>query len=162
MIRALAIIALASPAAAQSIPVDAHRIDRCLGVMDHPMSCVGVAADECIAENGNGPNVIVAACHFGESDFWDAALNDVYADVLALAADRETDDLGYTPGALTNALRDMQRKWIDFRDATCAHAVELAKPFGSAAGAAEAECVSYQTAQQYFALRGIWHDYRQR
>ena len=123
------------------------------------MVCVGRAAQTCADNHGAGPNMVYAACFEAEAAYWDAALNDAYNDLKGLAADRQSWDVGYQPDALVTALRDMQRAWITYRDATCANAVAIAAPFGSAAGPAGAECRVVQTARQYFVLRGMRQDY---
>ena len=153
MIRVLAVIALATPATAQTFEIDAHWIDRCIGVQDNPMICVGMAAERCTQENGGGPNMVLAACHEAEAAEWDRALNEAYQDLRRLARDREAMDLGYAPDNLGIALQEMQLAWIGFRDATCGNATALAAPFGSAAGPAYHACMARETARQYFELR---------
>lgn len=161
MIRALTIIALATPALAQDFTVDAHWIDRCIGVQENPMICVGVAAEMCTQSNGGGPNMVVAACHEAEAAEWDRALNEAYQDLLRLAREREAMDLGYAHDNLGIALKEVQLAWIGYRDATCANALTLAAPFGSAAGPAYQACISRQTARQYFELREMRQAYQQ-
>ncbi|WP_306154969.1 lysozyme inhibitor LprI family protein [Roseovarius sp. MMSF_3281] len=152
-------MAAALPVVAQDFAVDGHRIDRCIAIQDDPMLCVGREAYDCIEANGGGPNMVLAACHEAEAVFWDAALNRAYQHLVYLAREREAGDVGYEAGALVTALRDMQRAWMVYRDASCDNALALAKPFGSAAGPAFAECQMVQTARQYFVLRGMRQDY---
>ena len=160
--KALAVAALiGAPAAAQDLAIDAHRIDRCLGAYaDTPMFCVGREAQDCIDRNGAGADMIVGACFQAEAAFWDGFLNRQYRDVLSLAKAREAGDEGYAPDNLTTAVRDMQRGWIAYRDATCDHALALARPFGSAAGPAVGKCLMEQTARQVFVLTDLAQEYR--
>ena len=126
------------------------------------MLCVGRAAEECTQPHGGGgPNIVLAACHEAEFVFWDGALNEAFQDLLRLARLREAEDLGYAPDNLDIALREMQRAWIGYRDATCGNALALRAPFGSAAGVAYQACMSRQTARQYFELRGMRRSYTQ-
>ena len=163
MRRAALLLLLATPAAAEDrFAIDGHLIDRCLAVnADTPMHCVGRQADACIARNGDGPNMVVAVCQENEAAHWDDILNRTYAEVMALARARQSQDVGYAPDSLTDALRGMQRAWIAYRDATCAHALAVARPFGSAGGPAGADCALRQTARQVFELQRIARDYRQ-
>ena len=150
----------AAPLMAQDLAIDGHRIDRCIAVQDQ-MFCVGLEAQDYIDRNGSGADMVIAACRLAEADFWDGALNEAYGHLLHLAREKEAEDLGYDAGALTAALRDMQRGWIAYRDAACAHATALAKPFGTAAGPAFADCKMQETARQYFVLRDLRQDYLQ-
>lgn len=161
MIRILALLAFASPVAAQEFTADGHWVDRCLAIQDDPMVCVGREADRCAQEHSPGPDMVYAACFEAEAVVWDKALNAAYRELVRLARQREGWDLGYEPDALIISLRDMQRAWITYRDAVCANATALAKPFGSAAGPAFAECNMVQTAQQFFVLNDMRHEYLQ-
>ncbi|SFS06509.1 lysozyme inhibitor LprI family protein [Yoonia litorea] len=161
MIRVLTFLVLAAPAAAQEFTVDAHIIDRCRAIQEDPMVCVGREADRCTQEHGGGADMMLAACTFAEAEAWDDSLNAAYRELQRLAREREDWDVGYESGALLIGLRDMQRAWITYRDAVCANAVALAKPFGSAAGVAEAECLLEETAQQFIKLNQMRWDYTQ-
>lgn len=157
----LLLLALASPAAAQDFTADGHWVDRCLAVQDDPMVCVGQEADRCVQDHGSGPDMVYAACFQAEGVVWDKALNASYRDLMRLARERQDWDVGYEPDALVISLRDMQRAWISYRDATCANATAIVKPFGSAAGPAWAECMMVQTARQFFALNDMRQAYLQ-
>lgn len=159
MVLAILSAVCAAPLSAQDFKIDRHNIDRCLAIQDDPMLCVGREAYACILDNEGGPNMVLAACHEAEAAAWDDALNEAYRDLMILARDREGWDVGYEAGSLVNALRDMQRAWVVYRDKSCGNAAALAAPFGSAAGPAFAECQMEQTARQYFELRGLRQDY---
>ncbi|SMX32611.1 lysozyme inhibitor LprI family protein [Octadecabacter ascidiaceicola] len=154
--------ALAVPAAAQDFSIDPHLIDRCLAINDEtPMRCVGRQADECAQRNGGGADMVISACLAAEAEVWDGMLNRVYGRVLEHAKTHERWDVGYQPNQLTDAVREMQRAWIAYRDATCGHALARATPFGSGAGPAINECELHETARQYFQLTRIERSYRQ-
>ena len=123
-------VAMAAPLAAQEIAIDGHRIDRCLAIHEEPALCVGREAYDCIVRNGGGADMVIAACQEAEGMFWDRALNEAYGDLLRLARGREASDAGDRPGALVHGLREMQRAWIAYRDATCNAAMARARPFG--------------------------------
>ena len=156
----LAGLALTGPAAAQDFAIDTGWIDRCVAKPGNRMLCYGQASHDCVVANGGGPNMVLAACAEAETAHWDAVLNEAYARLLTLARQREADDLGYAPDTLEFALREVQRAWIGYRDATCAHALSLAAPFGSAAGPAYQHCMGRQTARQYFELLDLQQAYR--
>ena len=147
-----ALIIYAMPANAQEFTVDAHFIDRCLAIQEDPMVCVGREADRCAQKHGGGADMVIAACTFAEAEAWDDSLNAAYRELQRLAREREAWDVGYEPGALLIGLRDMQRAWISYRDAVCANALALARPFGSSAGVAESECLLEETARQFVKL----------
>lgn len=151
----------ASPVLAQDFTIDPHRIDRCLPTVDDPMQCVGREAYDCIFRNGNGPNMVPGACYTAEAEIWDDFLNEAYQELLSLAGDLEASDSGWKVGELVGSLRVMQRNWIDYRNARCANALALAKPFGSRASAVDGFCNMRETAKQYFELRDMWHEYDQ-
>lgn len=149
------------PAAADQFDIDPHLIDRCLAINDEtPMRCVGRQADACAQRNGDGANMVLSVCLENESKFWDGFLNQTYARLLDAAITREDADIGYNPESLVDAVRDMQRSWIAYRDATCHHAFVFARPFNSAIGPAINECVMRETARQVFQLQTLERMYR--
>ena len=153
---------LSTSALADRFAIDGQQIDRCLAInAQTPMVCVGREADVCVERNNGGPNMVISVCMENEGIYWDERLNDTYDRVLAAASDREALDLGYDPEQLTDALRDMQRAWIVYRDATCDHALALAIPFNSAIGPAIHDCLMRETARQVFQLQDIELRYRQ-
>lgn len=162
MIR-LALVALlwSGPAFSQDFRIDPHLIDRCLGINgDTPMACVGTQAQTCFDDYGGGPNMVMAACQEAELAYWDDELNQTYAELVELARDEQSADVGYAPDQLTNAARAMQRSWIVYRDATCDLELARAAPFGSAVGPAITGCLLRETARQVFQLRHIAGQYR--
>ncbi|WP_377506770.1 lysozyme inhibitor LprI family protein [Octadecabacter sp. R77987] len=148
------------PAAAQDFAIDAHLIDRCLAIQDDPMVCVGRQADACIQRNGGGADMIIGVCQENETAVWDATLNRTYAELLRLVQAEQEMDVGYAPNQLTDAVRQMQRSWIKYRDDTCGVALAREMPFGSAAGPAASGCMMRETARQFFQLNYIAGQYR--
>ena len=162
LILAVCLLPVAFEARAQDFTIDPHLIDRCLAINgETPMRCVGRQADACILRNDGGPNMVLSACMEAEAAVWDEILNRTFARVLEHARAQEGFDIGYQPDQLTNALRSMQRAWIEYRDATCDHELSRAFPFGSAAGPAANGCLMRETARQVFQLQFIERSYRQ-
>lgn len=159
---AVLLVLVALPAAAQDVTIDGHWIDRCLAIQDDPMRCVGRATETCVESSTSAAMSVEADCMGAELAIWDASLNDAYRGLQRLAVEREGWDVGYPQGSLTGALRDMQRAWIGYRDASCDHARVLASPYGSEVGRAVTECLMFQTARQNFVLRDMRFDYLDR
>jgi len=66
-----------------------------------------LVADPCIEKDGS--NLGTADCYRIETVIWDAILNENYKELMAALDDKEQ----------AQKLKDMQRAWIAFRDATC-------------------------------------------
>jgi uncharacterized protein YecT (DUF1311 family) len=73
--------------------------------------CIGLVADPCADAPGANTFSIVA-CNMREQKIWDERLNEWYGE----AQSRLKDD-----AAAAAALKDAQRMWIQFRDATCGY-----------------------------------------
>jgi uncharacterized protein YecT (DUF1311 family) len=92
-----------------------------------------------------------------ESEWWDEALNFEYARVLSEAAFLD-GELSEGLPSVAEALREMQRAWITYRDATCAF--EAAQwGGGTGAGPAYNGCVMRLTAEQAITLGGSFVDF---
>lgn len=159
---ALALVAalLAGPAAGQEAPeFDPAPVLECLASEAAPDSCAGLAAAACMEGPGGSSTVGMGFCLGAERDFWDARLNDAYgrATERAWAADAEAEadaaEGGYSVPAQLPALRDMQRAWIAYRDATCAYEATRWGG-GTGAGPAAAQCALALTAGQANRLDG--------
>ncbi|MEM7731838.1 MAG: lysozyme inhibitor LprI family protein [Pseudomonadota bacterium] len=114
--RALILLGvLASPVAAQELVFSPTATQTCLGLAaDYTTkrACVGMSARACMEDTPGGySTVAMGGCFEAELEFWDATLNATYQSVLA-SAQRAG------PGEV-EALRNVQRAWIPFRDATC-------------------------------------------
>ncbi|WP_299814238.1 lysozyme inhibitor LprI family protein [uncultured Jannaschia sp.] len=154
MMRAIPLMFLAWPAAAQDVVFDAFATESCLATDAPAESCVGLAADACMrATEGGDTTVGMGTCLAGEVAYWDDRLNAAY-DALRVRTrviDAESADYGHAGPSQSEALQAMQRAWIPFRDAACAY--ERSKwGGGSGQGPAGAACLLRQTARQALAL----------
>ena len=88
-------------------------------------------------------------------------LNEVYAEVRAVdrASDAEMKELGATVPIKETALRDMQRAWIAFRDATCAYEYSHWGG-GTGGGPAYSACFLEMTARQTLVLQSRLDDWQ--
>lgn len=116
-------------------------------------SCVGVAAEQCMKEEGGDTTAGMVQCQSRETGFWDARLNDAYAAAMAQAEEMDRINAKADPSAPKQAaaLKQMQRDWIAFRDSSCAYERSL---WGSGSGAAVAlaGCALSITAEQALRL----------
>jgi len=161
--RALLVLLLASPAAAQDgpLPFDPAPVTACLASDVDPDSCAGRAAALCMEAPGGATTVGMGYCLDQERDFWDKRLNTTYGAVMdqARAADAEAAEAGLSAPEQAAALREMQRRWIAFRDAACTF--EAARwTGGTGAGPAATQCMLTLTARQAVWLDGYLHEGR--
>lgn len=124
--RALAAaLVLAAPAAAQDLVYSDDTTRACLAAASDSVAqeaCIGRSADACMAANDvGGTTVGMGGCLDHELRFWDVLLNAYYQSAMdrAKRMDAETRQYNTAAAAMENTLRDMQRAWIPFRDATC-------------------------------------------
>jgi len=153
MIRFLAGLALiATPVVAQDIVLDISETQQCLEVVNSDpgadfRQCIGIAANTCMDTNDGGYSTYgMGACLSQELDWWDGQLNYAYQELMA--ASRQADGLNgdYAPSQ-AEALRDMQRAWITYRDAKCDF--ERTQWGGGTGGSPAAlSCLMYETATQ--------------
>jgi uncharacterized protein YecT (DUF1311 family) len=123
------------------------------GVLD----CVGRAAGACMMTPGGDTTIGMIECLDGEVDYWDARLNAAYAERIAIAKKHDRDTLSQRPAAasIEDSLRNMQRAWIAFRDASCLY--EQAQWMGGTGGGpATQACHMHETARQALKLEGWW------
>ena len=153
--RGLAVIVAlaASGAGAQELAFSAAMTEACIANEseggDPYGTCVGMAADACMAQPGGYSTVGMSTCFEHERKFWDARLNAAYQRVRdeARATDAEMKEIGASAASRADALRDMQRAWIAYRDATCDYERSLWGG-GTGGGPATVACHMYQTAEQ--------------
>jgi len=121
-------------------------------------SCIGSAADLCMEQNEGGYSTYgMSYCISLESEWWDEMLNFEYSRVLSEAAFLD-GELSEDLPSVAEALREMQRAWITYRDATCAF--EAAQwGGGTGAGPAYNGCVMRLTAAQAITLGGSFVDF---
>lgn len=122
-------------------------------------SCIGSAADLCMEQNEGGFSTYgMSHCISLEAEWWDEALNFEYARVLSEAAVLDEELAAEGLPSVAEALREMQRAWITFRDASCAF--EAAQwGGGTGAGPAYNSCVMGLTAEQAITLGGSFVDF---
>ena len=108
-------------------------------------ACIGQAAEACVEATGYATPVL-SGCASRELDDWDARLNAVYRDARAQAQRRDADAFSGAPSQ-AEAIRDMQRAWIPFRDATCTYEASQWGG-GTGAGPAYVNCLLRLTAEQ--------------
>lgn len=97
----------------------------------------------------------MAGCLDAEREYWDGELNAAYGELRARAqqfdADPPIEGLPPRPSSV-DALRDMQRAWIAFRDASCRYE-QLQWWGGTGASGAYTGCLMRLTGEQALTLR---------
>jgi len=126
----------------------------CLGTAESygaRRDCIGAGAIACMESNPTGYSTLgQGLCISQELKYWDARLNNAYQQLRA--EDRQEDlemdaaNTSWVPSQ-AEALRDMQRAWIPFRDGKCYYE-RTQWTGGSGGGPAEASCLMYMTAEQ--------------
>lgn len=99
----------------------------------------------------------MSSCLDQEVRQWDGWLNAAYGSLLAKAqaSDAEAEKWGTSGPKITPALREMQRKWIAYRDTTCDF--EMSQwGGGSGTGPAGLNCLLRLTADQAIYLEQAW------
>lgn len=161
---ALAAFTLAAPGAhAQDLTFDIKDTQHCLstsGTYAEMQSCIGASANACMsATDMGGTTVGMGGCIDRELRYWDDRLNASYRSLRA--KDRAEDaEYGSAPGYAkqANALRDMQRAWIAYRDATCDY--ERAQwGGGTGGGPATLGCLMRLTGRQALYLERMMVEY---
>lgn len=116
-------------------------------------ACIGVSANACMEDTPGGFSTYgMGGCLSRELDYWDGRLNQVYKEQRARAKQIDID-MGAGDGVPSQAiaLRDMQRAWITFRDATCDYE-RSHWGGGTGGGPAALSCHLTMTAKQVFYL----------
>jgi uncharacterized protein YecT (DUF1311 family) len=159
MIRAVvfAFLCLTAPAAAQTFTV--KTLTDCLlpaELKGSPQAglCVGRAATQCFETEGSDTTVGMAYCLQAETREWDRLLNAAWPEALKAAQEMDADNRASDPKAPESAktLREAQRAWITFRDASCLFE-EQRYHGGSIAPLAAQSCVMHLTGAQAIRLR---------
>jgi uncharacterized protein YecT (DUF1311 family) len=144
------------PLLAQGAVFDAALTWDCLqdaGGLVAQEACIGVSAGQCMEETPGGYSTVgMGACLAQEHQWWDARLNDSYQQLMAQhrATDAEMDTAN---APMAQALQDMQRAWITYRDARCDHE-RATWGGGTGAGPATLTCLMWATARQTLLLEG--------
>lgn len=121
-------------------------------------ACIGRSASACINATPDGQTTYgMGGCLDRELTYWDAVLNANYrnARARAKAVDVEMRNLGSSVPSLETSLRDMQRAWIGFRDATCDFE-RIQWGGGTGGGPATLACLMRLTGQQALYLEDAW------
>ncbi len=141
---------LATSVAAQELTYDATLTESCIATAPDTTKCIGRAAESCMEATPGGYSTLgVGACLSREAEWWDARLNVVYRQLTAQhrVGDAENASWGLPNPAMESSLRDMQRTWIAYRDATCDW--ERAQwGGGTGQGPAGAKCLMRLTGEQ--------------
>ena len=165
LIYALWVLLLAGGAGAQENPVfSMQATDACIADSRHGgnvEACIGESANLCMDRTDGGQSTAgMVACMGAELEVWDKRLNAAYAELMARekAEDKEMADLGSAAPKQTPALRDMQRKWIAYRDARCEF-IGAQWGGGSGTGPAVQGCHMVMTGKQALFLQQMLADY---
>ncbi|MBD3678125.1 MAG: DUF1311 domain-containing protein [Rhodobacteraceae bacterium] len=141
-------------ASAQDMTFSPAATEECLAESGDRNGCVGQSAELCMEDSPGGYSTMgMNACIRLELEYWDDRLNVAYGELMAQekTMDAELAADGTQVSSVAEALREMQRAWIPFRDASCAY--ERARwTNGSGAGPAEASCLMVMTGRQALAL----------
>lgn len=127
--------------------------ETCLASMiesQNPTTCIGSSANHCMETTEGGWSTYgMSQCLDQELQYWDARLNAAYKSVRAIrkATDKEMAYLGSAAPSQGDALKNMQRAWIAYRDATCDYERSLWGG-GTGGGPATVSCLMYMTAEQ--------------
>ena len=157
MTRWILICLVAAPmAAAQELPYSPEATEACLAKAILPSedeACIGTSAQLCIDTPDGYTTVGMGFCLGHERDYWDARLNAAYGQLMEIekSVDDEMTKLGSSVPSSVEALRNMQRAWITFRDSACAYE-RVQWGGGSGGGPAVANCQMVMTGQQALRL----------
>ena len=156
-----ALVLGAGGAAAQDLRYSDDATAACVAQATTPAerrACIGRSANACIDATPDGSTTVgMGYCIDREREYWDTRLNRAYKAIRnkARALDGEMKEIGSSAPALAPALRDMQRAWIGFRDATCDF--EMAQwGGGTGGGPALLGCLMRLTAEQSLYLEQVW------
>lgn len=145
------------PAMAQDLVFDAAAPQECLinsGYGGTQQDCIGFSAAMCMQQPGGDSTYGMGFCLDSELQVWDGMLNDNYQQLRAamLASDADLPDL---LAVQADALRDMQRAWIAYRDARCGYEVTLWQG-GTGSSPAFLNCMMLLTGEQALYLSALY------
>ncbi len=157
MMRLLALLSLvASPVGAQEIAFAPDATEACLAEASDVYgqeACIGDSAQACIDTPDGYTTVGMGFCLSAEASYWDERLNTAFRALLRSESElmEEMEKIGSSVPDTAKALRDMQRTWIGFRDASCAYE-HATWGGGSGGGPAYAGCLMDKTGRQALVL----------
>lgn len=157
---ALAVAALCAsvgPVSAQQLNFDAEIVAQCAARDGDSRGCIGRAATACMKDSVGGDSTVgMGGCLDRELQVWDGMLNTEYQRVVAVMERRDAEGAEYNVPPMQPALRDMQRAWVVYRDATCDF--ERSQwGGGTGGGPATIGCLMRLTAEQalYLSTEGL-------
>lgn len=156
---AFAIALFALPAIAQ----DGGESGFCVAQADralYQVDCIGLTAERCMQSTLDQSTLGMSECLNAELEWWDARLNRAYQLLRDREAQEDADMAadGVNAPIQAEALRDMQRAWITYRDAACDFA-RSQWGGGTGGGPATLSCLLRQTALQAIHLQSYLEDY---
>ncbi|WP_240931640.1 lysozyme inhibitor LprI family protein [Parasedimentitalea denitrificans] len=152
---------MGSPVSAQEVVYSDEATNTCAmqaDTIDDRRQCIGMSANACMENSEEGFTTIgMMECIDKERVYWDGQLNQTYK-LLKDAykpQDAELDSMQSSAPRMVPALRDMQRSWIAYRDATCDFE-QSQWGGGSGGGPAVLSCLLRLTAFQSIYLLQTW------
>lgn len=142
---------------AQDLAFDPGETEQCLinsGHADNRSACIGLSADRCMMQPGGDSTYGMGFCLDGELQYWDNGLNEAYRQLRSVRQMSDAD-LPDNLAIQADTLRDMQRAWITYRDARCAHEASLWQG-GTGASPAFLSCMMQVTAEQALYLFALY------
>ena len=140
------LVCLPGTAMAQYVTFDIAPTAACVAG-DGGMSCVGLAANHCMEASDTGFSTAgMSSCTDQELAWWDDRLNLIYGNLRNRLQQFDAEAPAYAPSQV-DALKEMQRAWIPYRDAKCEF-VATEWTGGSGAGPATLWCLMDETARQ--------------
>ena len=139
--------AVPQEASAQDIVFSTWQTEHCFENGGWEEECVGASARVCMENTPGGDSTYgMSGCLNAEWQYWDGRLNAAYRGAMARARAFDVDNGGFG-ASVEDAMRQMQRAWIPFRDAQCDYEMSTWGG-GTGGGPAVAECLMYATANQ--------------
>jgi uncharacterized protein YecT (DUF1311 family) len=150
------IVVFAMPASARDQTMDVSGVmDACLSeatgvedTMSAQRQCIGKASAMCMKSNEARTTIGMTSCYAQELEWWDERLNREYKE---LKRTLEKDEFA--------AIRDIQRKWIAFKDASCSYIGDHQFKGGSLARPVTVNCVMDVTAVRSIELSILLNHY---
>lgn len=131
---------------AQQLVFDIGATSQCV-VADRGIECTGISASQCMEQSEGGYSTHgMSGCTDLELDWWDSRLNTIYGQLNSHLKALDAEAMDYAPSQ-ADALKEMQRAWIPYRDAKCEF-VATEWTGGTGAGPATIWCLMEETARQ--------------
>jgi uncharacterized protein YecT (DUF1311 family) len=152
---ACAFAMLTSPVAAE-VNYDPMVLEVCMGHFEADQAqatCIGWGTQACLRDLIANTPATVAACTAAEAQDWDNRLNDLYATTIVQQKiyEQVLQSHGHVGAVPEDLLRDMQRKWVVYRDAACGWD-QILWNSGQGTETAQVDCMMQLTAQQFLYL----------